>query len=122
MDAMGPIPYCDLNGLLDASLPKGALNYWKAHFLTDLSDESIGTLVSCFEKCPSPMSQIVIEHFHGAATRVRVSRDGVHAQDDRLQRGADLTVERSSRHRRMHGLVPRHLQSPPARSSAPLGT
>ena len=74
MDAMGPIPYCDLNGLLDASLPKGALNYWKAHFLTDLSDESIRTLVSCFERCPSPMSQIVIEHFHGAATRVPVSQ------------------------------------------------
>ena len=59
-----------LNGLLDASLPKGALNYWKAHFLSDLSDESIEALVACFEKCPSPMSQIVIEHFHGAATRV----------------------------------------------------
>ena len=72
MDAMGPIPYCDLNGLLDASLPPGALNYWKAHFLTDLSDEAIDTLVSCFEKCPSPMSQIVLEHFHGAATRVPV--------------------------------------------------
>jgi FAD/FMN-containing dehydrogenase len=73
MDAMGPIPYCDLNGLLDASLPKGALNYWKAHFLTDLTDDSIRTLIGCFEKCPSPMSQIVIEHFHGAATRVGIT-------------------------------------------------
>ena len=27
MDAMGPIPYCALNGLLDASLPRGAFNY-----------------------------------------------------------------------------------------------
>src|SRR6185503_4116326 len=26
LDAMGPIPYCSQNGLLDASLPKGALN------------------------------------------------------------------------------------------------
>jgi FAD/FMN-containing dehydrogenase len=74
MDAMGPIQYCDLNGLLDASLPPGALNYWKAHFLTDLSDDSIRTLAECFEKCPSPMSQIVLEHFHGAATRVPVTQ------------------------------------------------
>jgi FAD/FMN-containing dehydrogenase len=74
MDAMGPIPYCDLNGLLDASLPPGALNYWKANFLTDLTDDSIRTLVECFEKCPSPMSQIVLEHFHGAATRVPVTQ------------------------------------------------
>jgi FAD/FMN-containing dehydrogenase len=72
MDAMGPIPYVAQNGLLDASLPKGALNYWKSHFLTDLSDECIGALIERFKECPSPMSQIVIEHFHGAASRVPV--------------------------------------------------
>jgi FAD/FMN-containing dehydrogenase len=72
MDAMGPIPYCALNSMLDASFPKGALNYWKAHFLTDLTDDSIQALVECFKACPSPMSQIVIEHFHGASTRVGI--------------------------------------------------
>jgi FAD/FMN-containing dehydrogenase len=73
MDAMGPISYCQQNGLLDASLPKGALNYWKAHFLTDLSDAAIDRLVDTFGSCPSAMSQIVIEHFHGAASRVPVT-------------------------------------------------
>jgi FAD/FMN-containing dehydrogenase len=73
MDAMGPISYCAQNGLLDASLPKGALNYWKAHFLTDLSDNCIDAILAAFAKCPSPMSQVVIEHFHGAASRVPVS-------------------------------------------------
>lgn len=73
MDAMGPISYCQLNGLLDPSLPKGALNYWKAHFLTDLSDGAIDAIVEAFASCPSPMSQIVIEHFHGAASRVPVA-------------------------------------------------
>lgn len=72
MDAMGPISYCAQNGLLDASLPRGALNYWKSQFLTDLSDACIATLVEGFAACPSPMSQIVIEHFHGAASRVPV--------------------------------------------------
>jgi FAD/FMN-containing dehydrogenase len=72
MDAMGPISYCQQNGLLDASLPKGALNYWKAHFLVDLSDEAIEAIIDQFGACPSPMSQIVIEHFHGAASRVPV--------------------------------------------------
>ena len=70
MDQMGPISYCAQNGLLDPALPRGALNYWKAHFLTDLSDDAIAALVDAFEACPSPMSQIVIEHFHGAASRV----------------------------------------------------
>ena len=44
---------------------ENALNYWKAHFLSDLSDGGIEAIVACFEKCPSPMSQIVIENFHG---------------------------------------------------------
>jgi FAD/FMN-containing dehydrogenase len=72
MDAMGPIPYCDQNGLLDAAFPKGALSYWKANFLTDLSDDAIRVLVDRFDACPSPLSQIVVEHFHGAASRVPV--------------------------------------------------
>ena len=73
VDQLGPISYCTQNGLLDAALPKGALNYWKAHFLTDLRDDAIATLVACFEKCTSPMTQIVLEHFHGAASRVPVT-------------------------------------------------
>ena len=73
MDAMGPLPYCAQNGLLDAAFPRGALNYWKAHFLTDLSDAAIDTLVEAHATCPSPMSQIVIEHFHGQASRVPVA-------------------------------------------------
>jgi FAD/FMN-containing dehydrogenase len=73
MDMMGPIPYTALNGMIDGAFPKGALNYWKAQFLTELSDEAIRTLVAGFEGCPSPMSHIIIEHFHGAASRVPVS-------------------------------------------------
>jgi hypothetical protein len=72
LDAMGPIPYCDQNTLLDASFPRGALNHWKAHFLSELSDEAIKTLIECYEANPSPLSQIVIEHFHGEASRVPV--------------------------------------------------
>ena len=73
MDLMGPIPYTALNGMLDPAFPRGALSYWKAQFLTDLSDEAIRTLIAGFEACPSPMSYIVIEHFHGAASRVPVN-------------------------------------------------
>jgi FAD/FMN-containing dehydrogenase len=72
MDAIGPIPYAALNGILDGAFPRGALNYWKAQFVTDLSDQAIEALVDAYEKCPSPMSMIVLEHFHGAASRVPV--------------------------------------------------
>jgi FAD/FMN-containing dehydrogenase len=70
VDLMGPIPYATLNGMIDPAFPKGARNYWKAQFLTDLSDDAIRTLIAAFEECPSPMSHIIIEHFHGAASRV----------------------------------------------------
>jgi len=73
MDMLGPIPYCVQNTLLDASFPKGALNYWKASFLVDLTDDAIKTLLEAFAACPSPLSQIVVEHFHGKASRIPVA-------------------------------------------------
>lgn len=73
MDMLGPIPYTAQNQMLDAAYPKGALNYWKSSFLKALSDDAIATLVQCYETVPSPMSGIVVEHAHGAFTRVGVS-------------------------------------------------
>ncbi len=73
MDALGPIPYSQLNGMLDAGYPKGALNYWKSSFLQELSDDTIDALIECFSACPSPLGQMLLEHFHGAATRVGVT-------------------------------------------------
>ena len=70
MDAVGPIPYCGANSMLDAAYPAGALNYWKSSFLTQLSDDAIDTMVDCFARCPTPMAQLLLEHFHGAATQV----------------------------------------------------
>ena len=72
MDVLGPIPYAQLNGMLDAAFPKGALNYWKSHFVDTLSDAAIDATVARFAACPSPMSQVLFEHFHDAATRVPV--------------------------------------------------
>jgi FAD/FMN-containing dehydrogenase len=73
LDGIGPMPYCQLNAMLDAAYPKGALNYWKSNFLAQLSDEAIDTMIECFARCPSPMGQVLLEHLHGAATRVGVS-------------------------------------------------
>jgi FAD/FMN-containing dehydrogenase len=72
MDAIGPMPYCQLNAMLDAAYPKGALNYWKSSFLAQMTDDAIDTMIACFARCPTPMGQVLIEHFHGAATRVGV--------------------------------------------------
>ena len=72
LDAAAPMPYSQLNTMLDANYPKGALNYWKSNFLTELSDAAIDTMIGCFERCPTPMGQLLLEHIHGAAARVGV--------------------------------------------------
>jgi len=77
MDTIGPTSYEATNTMLDAGFPRGALNYWKSSFLEGLTDEAIDTLVARFAACPSPMSGLVLEHFHGAATRVGVGETAV---------------------------------------------
>ena len=73
LDSIGPTSYEETNRMLDAGFPRGALNYWKSNFMSELSDQAIDTLVSQFAACPSPMSGLLLEHIHGAATRIGVS-------------------------------------------------
>ena len=73
LDSIGPTSYEETNRMLDAGFPRGALNYWKSNFMMELSDQAIDTLISQFASCPSPMSGLLLEHIHGAATRVGVS-------------------------------------------------
>jgi FAD/FMN-containing dehydrogenase len=70
MTQVGPLPYPVMNTLLDAGYPKGALNYWLSSFTQGLPDALIDTAVERFAAVPSPMSAILLEHFHGAVTRV----------------------------------------------------
>jgi FAD/FMN-containing dehydrogenase len=67
---VGPMPYTVLNSLVDASFPAGAFYYWKASFLSDPTDAAIDTIVERFATCPSPMSLIFLEPFHGEVTRI----------------------------------------------------
>ena len=69
LDILGPMPYCQLNGLLDGAFPKGGRNYWKSHFIPSFEDGAIDAAVQAFESVSSPMSQMLFEHFHGAGVR-----------------------------------------------------
>jgi FAD/FMN-containing dehydrogenase len=73
LDAIGPLTYSTMNSMLDDAYPRGALNYWKSNFLASLSDDAIRTMIDCFAQCPTPMGQLLLEHFHGAVTRVGVA-------------------------------------------------
>ena len=70
MDLVAPMPYPAVNTMLDNGFPRGALNYWRSAFFTDLSDAAIKALVDAYEAVPSPMTAIIIENLHGAVCRV----------------------------------------------------
>jgi FAD/FMN-containing dehydrogenase len=70
LDQVDTIAYESQNSMLDAGYPKGTLNYWKSNIVRDLPDDAINALVEKFLSCPSPMSALFLEHFHGAVTQV----------------------------------------------------
>ena len=77
MVEVGRMPYPVMNTILDDGYPAGSLNYWLSSFTRGLPDELIDTMVERFASVPSPMSAILVEHFHGAVTRVGVTDTAV---------------------------------------------
>src|SRR5712691_3164309 len=69
-DQVRPRPYLEIQRLVDASFPPGRLNYWKAHFLAELSDDVIDLAVDAFRSAPSPYSNIALEPMGGFVARV----------------------------------------------------
>ena len=79
---VGPMPYPVMNTLLDGAYPKGALNYWLSSFTTGLPDALIDAIVERFASVPSPMTAILLEHFHGAVTRASPTDTAVPHRDE----------------------------------------
>lgn len=72
-DTLAAASYEDTNSrLVDPLVPWGNRYYWKSTFLADLDDAAIDALIDRFAVCPSPLSLLILEHFHGAATRIGV--------------------------------------------------
>jgi FAD/FMN-containing dehydrogenase len=82
MDAIGVVPYTTMNSMLDDGFPRGALNYWKSSFLSSLSDDSLRAMIESFAACTVPMGQLLLEHFHGAVTRVAATDTAFPVRDE----------------------------------------
>jgi FAD/FMN-containing dehydrogenase len=78
---VGAMPYPVMNTILDAGFPAGSLNYWLSSFTRGLPDELIDIAVERFAAVPSAMSAILLEHFHGAVTRVGATETAVPHRD-----------------------------------------
>jgi len=70
MDVIAPIPFPQMQTLLDAAVPDGSQNYWKSAFLKDLNDDAIGTIVQHANQATSPMTAVLVEQYGGAASRI----------------------------------------------------
>jgi FAD/FMN-containing dehydrogenase len=68
-DLMGPMPYVQMQGLIDALWPKGTQAYMKAGYLNELDDAAIATAARCHQGASSPASEIHFHHFGGAVAR-----------------------------------------------------
>jgi FAD/FMN-containing dehydrogenase len=69
-DAVGLIPYRELQTMPDAGFPSGRLHYWKASFLADPPSEAIDTMLRFAATTPSPSTGIGLQQITGAASRV----------------------------------------------------
>jgi FAD/FMN-containing dehydrogenase len=77
MVEVGRMPYAVMNTILDGGHPVGGLNYWLSSFTQGLPDELLDTMVDRFASVPSPMTVLLLEHFHGAVTRIGVTDTAV---------------------------------------------
>jgi FAD/FMN-containing dehydrogenase len=70
MDMVGPMPYCQVQSMLDPMMPPGLRNYWTGGYIDTLTDAAIDTLVEAVGTIPSPYSAVVLEHHGGASARI----------------------------------------------------
>ena len=67
---VGVMPYPALNSAFDALVPPGLQHYWKANFVTELTDDAIAAHLEHGPKVPVVNSTVHIYPINGAAQRV----------------------------------------------------
>jgi FAD/FMN-containing dehydrogenase len=69
VDLLGPMPYVALQTLIDEANPHFIQYYNKGHYLNELSDEAIDTFIAQAAGVTSPLTQLILFPFGGAAAR-----------------------------------------------------
>ena len=70
-DFIAPMPYTALQSASDASYPDGQHNYWKSHFVDEINDDVIATIIDHAPRMTSPLSSFYFQHLGGAISRGR---------------------------------------------------
>jgi len=69
-DLVGPMPYVEVQKLLDAGSPWGFQNYWKAEAVQEFSDELIDLVLAHAQKIRSPFDACFFQPLGGALERI----------------------------------------------------
>jgi FAD/FMN-containing dehydrogenase len=69
-EMVGPMPYPALNSAFDELVGPGLQHYWKANFVTELTDEAIAAHLEHGPKLPAVNSTVHIYPINGACHRV----------------------------------------------------
>jgi FAD/FMN-containing dehydrogenase len=69
LDGIAPMSYTALQSGSDASYPSGQHNYWKSHYLAELSDDAIATIIEHAARMRSPLSSFYLQHLGGEIAR-----------------------------------------------------
>lgn len=70
VDLLHPIPYCELQQLVDPSVPHGLHYHAKSEMLVGLTDEIVDAAIAQCESATSPLSQVLLHQLGGAVARV----------------------------------------------------
>ena len=73
VDAIECMPFPKMQSLFDPGFPEGTHNYWKSTFLRELSDGAIDVVIEHVKTTTSPLTNVLIESYGGAASRVGVT-------------------------------------------------
>lgn len=68
-DLIAPMPYTALQSGSDDAYPSGQQNYWKSHYINEITDDLIATLIEHAPRMPSPLSSFYFQHLGGAISR-----------------------------------------------------
>jgi FAD/FMN-containing dehydrogenase len=70
LDLVAPMPYVALQSMLDGTAPHGWRFYDRLHYLREVSDGFIDTLLAGFERAPTPQAHVMTAWMGGAIDHV----------------------------------------------------
>jgi FAD/FMN-containing dehydrogenase len=68
-DLVAPMPYTTLQSGSDAAYPSDQQNYWKSHYVDEMTDGAIATIMDHAPRMSSPLSSFYFQHLGGAISR-----------------------------------------------------